>query len=211
MTSLSINSSSVLKISNSLERLDKLKYLSLRCENLNVFPKTVSSIQTLEEIDIYIKSPISLPDDFGALDNLRKFRWGQCHIFPESVFDCKNLAVLTFDKSFFDTIPIGISKLDNLKRLKLTFGIFENLPADFSDLSSLEEVELTGSKLYGLPKDISNIQSVNGIDLQYCENIKNADDLLESLRPIENLKWLIISYSGLNEEDQNRIKKELGL
>jgi Leucine-rich repeat (LRR) protein len=211
LKSLSINSNSLKEISNSIGKLVNLEYLSIRCENLDTIPKEICDIKSINEIDLYIKSPILFPEEIGQLENLKKFRWGQCQIFPKVLYKCESLERLTFDKSYFDSIPIGISNLFNLRRLNLSFGTFKELPADFDGLVNLKELELTGSKLFRIPKDLSRLKSLIGVDLQYCDNITNDKNLLVSLKSIEKLEWIIITSSHISEKDQSMIKKELGL
>lgn len=152
-----------------------------------------------------------MPENFNKLENIKEFRWGQCRQFPSQIYKCKSLETLTFDKSYFDSIPAGISRLSNLRKLNLSFGVFQELPNDFDQLSSIVELELTGSEIIKLPEMLSNLKLLKGIDLQYCKSLKDAENVIMSLKGVDNLEWLILGDSGLTEEKQALIKTELGL
>ena len=211
LTSLSIGSNSVKSIDNSISMLKDLKYLRIHCDSLVSLPRTICEMKSIEEIDLYIKSDIGLPDEFHKLENLKEFRWGQSRRFPIEIYRCKSLERLTFDKSYFDSIPVGISSLLHLKELTLSSGAFKELPRDFGKLYSLVELALTGSEISVLPPDLSDLKSLKGVELKYCKNLTDAKSLIKSLKTVENLEWLIISDSGLTYEDQTTVKRELGL
>jgi len=131
----------------------KCKYLSIKGNKLEKFPKAISDAHTLEKLDLSENKINSIDDDaFDGLENL-----------------------VELDLSFNELryLPTSIGKLTKLKRLNLSGNKINSLPREFENLTSLEFLDFDSNPIGRVPIEIAS-QGVSGIINYYLSLGDNA-------------------------------------
>lgn len=130
-------------VSGEVARLPKLEQLILqgtpagasmswRGEGLDVLPPALTSIGTLEELDVSQNQLVEIPD--GLLSELR------------------NLAVLDVSDNRLVHLPLSLSAAPSLTKLRAASNMIETLqPATWPALSRMDEIDLRNNALTEVP------------------------------------------------------------
>lgn len=131
----------------------KCKSLNIKGNKLERFPTLISTVTTLEKLDLSENKITEIDDDaFAELVNL-----------------------IELDLSFNDLtyLPSSLGKLTKLKRLNLSGNKIGSLPKEFENLVSLEFLDLDGNPMERVPVEIS-AQGVSGIINYYLSLGENV-------------------------------------
>lgn len=74
-------------------------------------------------------------------------------IFPEEIFELKELRVLILDNNQIDSIPIRIRELSKLEELSMCNNKIGTLPAEIGTLEKLRNLYLDNNRIAELPKE----------------------------------------------------------
>ncbi|XDD45274.1 leucine-rich repeat domain-containing protein [Leptospira sp. WS39.C2] len=126
-----------------------------------------------------------------------------------------------------EDIPIVISKLKNLKKLKLRNQNIKSIPPFIGNLKKLEFLDISYNEIKELPNEFKNLENLKELSILSFEIISNLDILCslqkikkleisgntESLKFIEkgclkNLNALIIKKGGIKKNIANSIKSD---
>ncbi|SDI09796.1 small GTP-binding protein domain-containing protein [Chryseobacterium taeanense] len=136
----------------------KCKDLSIKGNRLQVFPKAISDVYTLEKLDLSENKIASIEDD---------------------AFDClENLIELDLSFNELKYLPTSIGKLKKLKRLNLSGNKISSLPKEFENLTSLEFLDFDSNPIGKVPIEISS-QGASGI-INYYLSLGDNVQLFEA-------------------------------
>lgn len=146
------------------------------------------------------------------LDNVKIHGWQTLDLkncglkeIPEEIFDYIDLRVIDLsndpycdedDKNKIESIPSGISKLKNLKKLNLSNNNIIAISEKIASLKSLKHLDLSNNKLTHLSEKIANLPNLSELHLE-----ENPFDLLPPeivARGIESIRNFI---KELEEKD----------
>lgn len=192
ITRFYLQSDDLKAIPNYFDRLPNLNHLTLHCQNLDTIPSTISYLSKLKSIDLYNKSAKSINVNFGLLERLEEFRWGQSLFFPLSLTDAQNLKRLNFDVSYFETIDANDLAFQNLQQLELSFRKLKKIPKCFETLKGVQSLILGYNNFNEIEFDFHQLTQLTYLSFRRCENFDKIDmkKFISSIKTIRNLRFL---------------------
>ncbi|KAF8034888.1 hypothetical protein BT93_C1037 [Corymbia citriodora subsp. variegata] len=159
---LLIDGSELTALPDSIERLEKLKHLSMRdCRLMWKLPDTIRRLTSLENLDL----------SSTGIDEL-----------PHAIGDMQNLKVLKMDGSFIREFPRSIGMLEKLEEIHASrCRSLEKIPEEIKGLSRLRILVLSYTNIPGLPGSISSFSHLQNLDLYGCDNLHEVPLLPYSL------------------------------
>lgn len=175
----------------SFERLgtNKIKFLSLTNNRLNILPTTISNLKYLEYIDLSDNNFEFLPTDLYELTQLKHIR-------------------IQNNRNSFKNVGDEITKLACLETIN--FGSNWKLNGNLviislSKLPNLKDLDFFGCRLDTIPNEIIKFPALEKLNLTRNPKIEFAD-LFKKLSHVRTLKHLDISDNKLTT-----LPKEIGL
>ncbi|KAH7677345.1 P-loop containing nucleoside triphosphate hydrolase protein [Dioscorea alata] len=200
--------------SSVLSRLKFVRVLDLSYTHINELPASIEHLYHLRYLDISGTHIRKVPDSICMLVNLRTLKLYCCFQLselPKSITYMNSLRHLYFDYELLKIFPGGLSQLQNLKTLNV-YTVGDDAENNIGQLKSLNPFgELT---LYNLQKvknaddarkaDMGNKQLIQTLQFnwrnfsgkygdEYCL-AKNAEEVLEALKPPSGIKELTVRY-----------------
>ncbi|KAJ4723835.1 putative disease resistance protein (TIR-NBS-LRR class) [Melia azedarach] len=223
-----LSSREIEELSSSIGCLTRLVTLDLsNCSRLQQLPRGLCKLKSLNYL--YLSGCLNLqrlPDEFGNLEQLRKFHAERIAIreFPSSTVCLKHLVELSFKgfrvqehMGFIWPISLSLDGLHSLTSLKLSDCSITELPESLGQLSSLKELYLDKNNFERIPESIINLPNLRCLYLRYCKrlqclprlpcslNIMNADDCI-SLEALSGLPSLFTLGMSNNYFQQFHLK-----
>lgn len=175
---------------------------------LITIPKNISTLTSLEELNLWNTSLIELPNEIGDLNNLTKLnlRGNKLVALPDGFANLTKLKELNLRTNRFQIFPIQIfpknitnlTKLSNLTKLEvLNFwsNQLEILPSNIDYLVNLRKLVLTSNKLRKLPNTILNLEKLSFLHLAH----NKLENLPDNIHKLSQLKYLNIANNKLTD------------
>uniref|UniRef100_A0A8I6XGQ4 Uncharacterized protein n=1 Tax=Hordeum vulgare subsp. vulgare TaxID=112509 RepID=A0A8I6XGQ4_HORVV len=157
-------------IPDSITRLSKLLYLSLRGSSLSALPESIGEMEGLMNLDLSHCAGIKeLPESFGKLKKLVHLDLSHCQgikELPESFGKLKNLVHLDLSEC---------SALENISKFMWTFTDLQYL-----DLSGCEQIK-------ELPESFGKLKKLVHLDLENCSALENISKFMWSFTDLQYL------------------------
>jgi hypothetical protein len=182
------------------ERL-RVRTLTTKCKALKVDKSLFKILPKIRVLDLTDSTIQSSPDCFGDLIHLRYLDLDGTDIsyLPDSICCLINLQILNLERcNSLHSIPVGITRLCNLRRLGLYGTPINQVPKGIGQLKCLND--LSGFPIGGSSDNIVRVQ--NGWDL------KELDNLL-LLRKFHMIKLERASHGSTNSplRDKKHLKR----
>jgi len=145
-----------------------------------------------------IEDALKNPDAVIKLELRKK----KLKVFPNEIFQFKNLQYLDLTKNNIEEIPEEISQLTNLQYFSMSKNDLEMLPKQIGDLVNLYYLNFNQNELGGLPPQIGKLVKLRNIDL-WSNNIATFPEEIKSLK---NLKILDLRVILIPDAEQSRIQ-----
>lgn len=165
---------------------------------INKFPKSVSTLDSLERLSISSKKIVSIGNEICSIPALRSLELGA----PD-----------------LEQLPSEIGRLSSLVRFKLNKTKVTSLPESFSRLDKLENLVLFGRNLTSLPEPVFGLKGLKKLEIEFSEtqpvhidsrlgNMKTLEsislvglitNLPKELQKLNNLKQLIVFGGEFDE------------
>ncbi|OAF68334.1 Leucine-rich repeat-containing protein 39 [Intoshia linei] len=189
----------------TLMKLKKLEYLSLRECNLIHIPQVCFELTSLKTLNLSRNKLTIIPTRIGNFDNLKELNLEETGIdtLPAELAFCQDLSILKLWGNKMTSLPDTLVELKRLKILKINYLSFctsvdeymdtllkngkiqsEHLPPVIFDLPSIQELDLTKTHINNLPET----QFLNLSRLVLSENYFNI--IPDSIYMIETLETL---------------------
>lgn len=205
LTSLHIQSESLVYISDEIGSLSFLENLTLHCKILEL-PVSIENLKKLKQIDFSNKETKSFDVNLSDLTDLENVRWGNSSFFPVGLTTAPNLKQLMFDKTHYSDINVTELPFKNLSKLRFSHAQFKKVPKCFSSLISLQSLDLESCDFDEIEFNFDKLENLHFISFMYCDNFEkiNMFRLVESLQSIPNLKS--VETPELNTEQKAVLK-----
>lgn len=155
-------------------------------------PDEISSLKSLESLQLSSCGLENLPQSFVSLKQLKKISLGglPMNTFPEEITQLENLEILEISQPL-TKLPDDLSNLKNLKKLNLKSalnGANMDVATDFFNEDKIY--------LKPIPEMIGNLKNLEDLNLAIC----GVFDITPIL-PLKKLKKLNLQYSALKNCD----------
>ncbi len=210
--SLSLGNSEF-SIPKEIERLSKLKELSIRMGILIDVAREIANLKDLKILNLNRLNLNKLPVEFTYIPNIEEFSLKnspKVTTLPETIehwrklekilfIDCfKNREGMNFEDELFHkdqqiSLPSSISKLKKLREFEIKFCPIKNLNA-LSELSNLEEIKVTQANLKSIDV-LGKLTKLKKLDIENSYNLISID----SLSGLTNLEYLNISNTKVSD------------
>ncbi len=161
-------------------KLNKLKYIDFRQKGLKNIPPKLLNLDFIEYLDL---SHINLVSQDNGLKDIKFWK-------------IKN------NNNNFKYIDKNLSKLENLKVLKINQVGLKNIPETIFNLKNLEVLELENNFIQFIPRNIYKLKNLRVLKLSYNNIIDLPDELFE----LKNLEKLYLSNNNIGKIPSNIAK-----
>lgn len=176
--------------------LRELTSLTVPSQAQNSLPYSVTNLRKLSEL-IFRGTNVKffIPENVENMISLKTLNMGGSAIESVSFANLYKLELLETlictSAELEGALPVGISKLSNLKELDLSQTRITSLPSDIGSLSNLETLDLSSCiKLEDIPNGISQLTALKSLSLRGCSKIKF---LPEDIGNLQNLTTLSVN------------------
>jgi len=143
ITGLSIFNCGLKAFPHEIFRLNFLKHLTLRRNNIEHLPKEIGFLSNLEYLDLRLNNIEMLPNAIGLLLKLKNLNLSSNNLIaiPDSIGDLLMLKNLNLSNNKLSSIPAAMENLHSLKSLNLKANHWITIPENVKKLES-EGLEL---------------------------------------------------------------------
>jgi Leucine-rich repeat (LRR) protein len=170
---------SLVKVSENIARVPKLKELTLYSNNLKTIPAAILEHPTLEELDLGDQSSDTfyLPKQVET-SHLLKLDLSKCKLYhiPEGFCNLPQLDWLNLQYTKLKTLPKSIKNLKKVRMIELSDTQIEQLPEEFGELDNLITLGLNRTKLKKFPEVLFKLKNIRRIHLIGTDCTKDADE-----------------------------------
>jgi len=201
-----------------LEHLVALALTGVKPQGETISAK-ISNLQHLEYLKIGYCS-FHIPDEIGALQNLRELRLANYYGYDvptELIYQLPKLEILGLN-AFEEGQLVGIGKLQSLKVLNLSSDFMtseigkltqleglmlrgfkgETYPEEFKDLENLKALKIiTNKSLIDAPEFIPSLSKLRHLEFRHCDKLQYFGAAYTSMKAIESIEFL---YNDLIKE-----------
>lgn len=153
LSSLSLKSTGIENIPESIAALKQLQYLDLSFNKLTELPESLTKLQQLKRLYIDHNQLVALPQSIGNLNDLEYLRanHNQLNILPTSTTQLVHLHWLNLNHNQLTQLPEDIGKLSHLYDLQLGNNLITSLPASTKNLIELVNLCTHNNSISELP------------------------------------------------------------
>lgn len=177
-----------------LSRFRKLKSLSINSINDSI-PDNISTLASIEELDLEKSGLTSIPEGVKRLTRLRKLILWDNKISNISLQhgDLPNLEEIELGLNKLTAFPDDLSLIPNLKIISVYHNSISFVSPGIKKFLRLEKIDMRGNKLSSLPVEFGDLKTIRKLDLR--------ENQLSFMIPLHNL-------IGLEELDiaENKIE-----
>eukprot|EP00258_Populus_trichocarpa_P031009 XP_024447028.1 protein SUPPRESSOR OF npr1-1, CONSTITUTIVE 1 isoform X2 [Populus trichocarpa] len=206
---------SLTEVPSSLQYLDKLEYINLRCcYNLRSFPMLYSKVlrklsidqcldlttcptisQNMKSLRLWGTSIKEVPQSItGKLKVLDLWGCSKMTKFPEVSGDIEELWL---SETAIQEVPSSIQFLTRLRELEMNgCSKLESLPEITVPMESLEYLGLSETGIKELPSSIQSLTRLRDLDMSGCSKLESLPEITV---PMESLVELNLSKTGIKE------------
>ncbi|KAF8010819.1 hypothetical protein BT93_J1466 [Corymbia citriodora subsp. variegata] len=176
LVGLAVHFSHIRHLEGKFKGFVKLKYIDFSHSKSLVSVPDLSSVPTLESLNLEgCNSLVELHQSVAHLNNLKLLSLHSCsnlNVFPKTL-NAKSLETLDlFGCSKLENFPEIPRKMERLEELNLGRTAIKELPASIENLLSVKKMHLRNCKnLAKLPSSIYKLQNLKHLSLQGCSNL----------------------------------------
>ena len=181
---------------NGIEKLQKLKYMTLDTCGLRKLPKNIEKLKNLSRLYISF-NPLESIEELCSLRNLVILDVSGCKLksLPRDIINLKKLEELSIGNNDFIAFPKQIHVLKKLVQLNANGLNLKSVPKEILELKNLSNLNLSRNQLESLPDEILNLKN-----LRYLYLGKNKFKTIPpQLLKIPYLKELSLKNNQLRE------------
>lgn len=178
-------------------KIKSVKFIRIRGGELERFPKHVRKLKSLVELDLAKNKIKSNPKWLFKFDSLKELKLDENPVdllsfkyqrFPE------NLEILKLNKCGLKLVPKEVYSLDVVE-LQFRENSIETIPDGISKMANLRKISFYKNQLIDLPSDFYEIDGMESLDLYY----NNLKSIKPEIANFDSLKILYLSHNDLYE------------
>ncbi|KAL6605572.1 L domain-like protein [Neocallimastix sp. 'constans'] len=186
---------------SNLTNLEDLIFEYCEFESNGVSLKPLEDLKKLKELVIYSDDEIELieyPSNIPSLNSLTLHTKLTQKQFND-ITSLTNLKELDLDRGYYNSSPLNLDKLKNLKNLEVlllanSYNLSE-FPESIYSLTHLKNLTLTNSEITSFPKKLTKLT-----DLRYINFSSNKlKEVPDSIGSLENLDTLILYMNDISK------------
>ena len=153
-----------------LSSLDSLEEINLNCNKLNLKRRDICRLSKVEDVLLAGNGIKKLPDNIGRLHceslNLSK---NQISTLPKSFAKLKQARYLIFYENAFESIPEELAGFKNLKHLDFYKNKITEIPDFIGDMDNLQQLFLSFNKIEKIPDTLRNLKRLKYFYIHHNE------------------------------------------
>ena len=154
LSSLSLNSNSLMELPSSVSKLQQLRKLRLEGNLLRELPVPILDLKRLEELGLGCNQLTGLPDGIGGLTSLMEL-WlvsNEISYLPTSMGSLSRLQKLELSANALHELPRSLGKLSSITHLWLGDNSIATFPQHLCALDTLEHLDLSKNQISIVPR-----------------------------------------------------------
>ncbi|KAL6316239.1 hypothetical protein AAG906_017786 [Vitis piasezkii] len=193
LTELNLSGTHVKGLPSSIEYLNHLTRLELRCcKNLRSLPSSIWRLKSLEELDLFGCSNLeTFPEIMEDMECLMELNLSRTCIkeLPPSIGYLNHLTSLGLQCcQNLRSLPSSICRLKSLEELDLYYcSNLEIFPEIMENMECLIKLDLSGTHIKELPSSIEYLNHLTSMRLVECENLRSLPSSICRLKFLEKL------------------------
>ena len=196
---ISISSWRPASLPETINNLEKLKYLNLSCNELKILPKSMDLLTRLNYLDLGWNNFTSIPSFFAKVKIVKNLRLDLNHneikSIPDWINKLKSLNYLNLRDNKIQSIPNSIGYLKNLQYLDLRENQIQHIPDSIGLINSLRILWLNNNKIKSIPNSIGYLKFLKVLDLGNNE----IQEIPESLCMLKSLEYLNLKNNQIKD------------
>lgn len=178
--------------------LKRLRSLSIvGCTQLVALPNSLTTLHSLESLEVYATSITTIPEDTFDLTRLERVKVRMNPLLnrlPEALGTGPKLHFLMLDQNGLVEIPPSIGDLTSLSALFLDENQLEELPDHLCRMTTIEELSLAQNRLSDLCSNIGELKALRKLNL-FGNPIQTLPQSMERLSHLEFLNLWDVPFS----------------
>ena len=167
---LNLEGNQIKHIPRWLSSLDSLEEINLNFNKLNLKRRDIRRLSKVEDVLLAGNGIKSLPNNIGILSceslNLSK---NQLSSLPKSFAKLKQAKYLIFYDNAFETIPEELAGFKNLKHLDFYKNKITEIPDFVGDMDNLQQLFLSFNKIEVIPDTLRNLKRLKYFYIHHNE------------------------------------------
>ena len=167
---LNLEGNQIKHIPRWLSSLDSLEEINLNFNKLNLKRRDIRRLSKVEDVLLAGNGIKELPDNIGCLRceslNLSK---NQLSTLPKSFADLKQARYLIFYDNAFESIPDELAGFKNLKHLDFYKNNITEIPDFIGDMDNLQQLFLSFNKIEEIPDTLRNLKRLKYFYIHHNE------------------------------------------
>ena len=167
---LNLEGNQIKHIPKWLSSLDSIEEINLNFNKLNLKKRDIRRLSKVEDVLLAGNGIKKLPDNVGCLRceslNLSK---NQLSTLPKSFAEMKQVRYLIFYDNVFETIPEELVGFKNLKHLDFYKNKITEIPDFIGDMDNLQQLFLSFNKIEEIPDTIRNLKRLKYFYIHHNE------------------------------------------
>ena len=183
----------------SINNLEKLKYLNLSCNELKILPTSIDELSQLKFLDLGWNKFQSIPGFLAKVKSVKNFRLDLDHneikSIPHWIDNLEALHYLNLRGNQIKVIPDSIGNLKSLEYLDLRENAIEFIPESIGLNRSLKVLWLSNNKINHIPDSIGSLKLLEVLDLENNYILK----IPETLSKLKSLFYLNVKNNQIKQ------------
>ncbi|XP_026421676.1 putative disease resistance protein RGA3 isoform X2 [Papaver somniferum] len=186
-----LGSSGSLKTLSSSFKFKHMRYLDLKCSNLeDVHAESIHQLYNLQTLNLFRSHNVQefLKEGIGSLINLRHLDLSSSDIklLPDSITALTHLQTLDIREcSHISSLPINIGELKNLSFLDISCTGISELPDSICLLHDLTKFNFDSSNIKTLPRNFGDLTQLRSLKLEFSSVIELPQSLTSNICKLE--------------------------
>lgn len=184
----------------------RISYVSINY-NLDTLPPSIGNLTELEWLIINTydggNSFTSIPASISQLQRLHTLELeGHFELIPQSLWQLKNLRLLTIKSSSLLSLPESIATLEGLVELRLSCKQLQELPDCIGDLTNLSYLGIFDCpNVKYLPESIKNIETLNELEFEGKHFFTELPQIFYELPQVQKFSFQFFWIPSDREEE----------
>lgn len=197
LTDLSIKNNNLRIFPSFITSLSNLKYLNLGKNQIHIIPNEINKLENLKKLSFKKNLNLIFPKfNLHGLYHLTTLNLSKCYLGNNGIkliVDLKALERLSIENNHLDYFPDEISQLVNLTNLELGHNHIQSVPDTITNLINLTSLSLDNNSISIFPFAICSLTKLRVLDL--LGNL--LVELHHSMGLLNNLEYLDLSENKL--------------